>query len=731
MRSFKQLLRACVAGLAIALAAPVSAPVFAADPTPYSWATIPFGGGGFVDGFLYHPKQAGILYARTDIGGMYRYDYSNQSWIPLLDHLGHDDGALMGVLSLAIDPNAPNKIYAATGEYLGPWARNGAILRSDDQGKTWQKTDLPIKVGGNADGRGTGDRLQVDPNRGDILFYGSNQDGLWKSTDGGKTFAKTASPGTALSLVVFDPTSAQAGGASQTLYVGSFDNRGGLFVSHDGGASFAAVSGLPNQVPQHAVFGADGTLYVTFAQGDGKSPVNPSYATTGSVWKLSRDGKGSQITPQRPDGSVTFGYSGIDIDPKGRLVVSTLDRWGGGDDIYQSADGGAHWQALGALSRHDASAYPWLRNYLGGQDKMGHWIADVKLNPFNPDEMVYGTGYGLWMSENLTEAGSKPVRFGFNVKNLEEAATIQMTSPTGGAVVMAAFGDIGGGAWDNITVTPEAGLFVPTTENNYSVDYAGLAPDFVARTVNNSTNNGFYSQDGGASWTRFGSSPYKRQDAKGEWHSPGVVVVSAKGTSMLWAPEKQAAFYSLDKGTTWKESAGWPAGRDMALKPISDKALDGVYYVYDRDANTILISTDHGASFKPLVTGLARIEGWQGVQLAVVPGRMRDLWLAAPYGLVHSPSSDRPAKAVPGVDVAWQVGFGKSATAGGYPAVYIWGKVRGKEGLFRSDDEGQSWVRINDDAHQFGGMAGIAGDMLEYGTLYIAPHGRGLMVGKK
>ncbi len=411
-------------------------------------------------------------------------------------------------------------------------------------------------------------------------------------------------------------------------------------------------------------------------------------------------------------------------------MVSTLDRWATGDDVYRSTDGGAHWTALGAQSRHTPAGYPWLANYTNGEDKMGHWISDLKINPFNPDEAVYGTGYGLWMSENLSKAGAEPIRWAFNVDNLEETAPLQVASPTGGAIVMAALGDVGGGAWDDVTKSPAA-IFLPTSESDNSIDYAGLAPNILARTTDKTGNNGYVSEDGGESWTGFKSSPYKRQDAQGNWHSSGQVAVSAKGTSLLWVPEKQPAWYSVDKGKTWQESAGWPAGRDIAMVPLSDKAIDGVFYTYDRFNNQILISVDGGASFKPAVSGMTKIEGWQRMQLSVVPGRMRDLWLAAPYGLVHSPSSDKAAYTVQGVDEAWQVGFGKAASEGGYPAVYLWGKVKGTEGLWRSDDEGKTWVRINDDAHRFGWINGIAGDLLDYGTVYIAPGGRGIMVGKK
>ena len=513
-------------------------PAVAADARPYSFRTIPFGAGGFVDGFVYHPKQKDILYAHTDVGGMYRFDYANRRWIPLLDHLGRDDADLMGVLAIAVDPGNPNTVFAACGLYLPDWARKGAILRSDDQGRTWQKTELPIHVGGNADGRGSGERLAVDPHDGKVVLYGSNQDGLWKSTDGGKSFAKAGFPSASLSLVAFDPA------GNGTVYAGSADGKGGLFVSTDSGATFTPVLGTPNQVPQRMAFASDGTVYATFAAGNGKSPVNPNNAVAGGVWKReASSGKWSNISPVRPEGSQAFGYSGLDVGPDGTLATATLDRWYPGDEVYLSKDQGAHWAAMsGGASRHDASPWPWLVNYLKGEDKMGHWMADLKINPFNPDEMIYGTGYGLWMSRNLKSFGAQQVQFDFAADNFEEGATIQLASPTGGATLLAAMGDIAGAAWDDITKTPDAGLFRPNSESNLSVDYAGLNPDIVVRTTGNDATHGFYSEDSGASWTAFKSSPYKPPAQGAPWRGPGVVAVSAKGTSMLWAPEKDGAW---------------------------------------------------------------------------------------------------------------------------------------------------------------------------------------------
>ena len=79
------------------------------------------------------------------------------------------------------------------------------------------------------------------------------------------------------------------------------------------------------------------------------------------------------------------------------------------------------------------------------------------------------------------------------------------------------------------------------------------------------------------------------------------------------------------------------------------------------------------------------------------------------------------------------MGLGKAAPDAGYPTLYMWGAVNTKRGLMRSIDQGVSWDRINDDAHQYSGMIGgrfVTGDMNTYGTVYMAANGRGIVYGK-
>ena len=72
-------------------------------------------------------------------------------------------------------------------------------------------------------------------------------------------------------------------------------------------------------------------------------------------------------------------------------------------------------------------------------------------------------------------------------------------------------------------------------------------------------------------------------------------------------------------------------------------------------------------------------------------------------------------------------GFGKGS--GDVPAQYLVGVVKGQRGFFRSVDGAKSWVRIDDDAHQWGLVLQIAGDPKKFGRVYVGTHGRGVFYG--
>ncbi|HQA58562.1 MAG TPA: xyloglucanase, partial [Acetivibrio sp.] len=150
---FKAVAFAAALAFTSIFASPVSTK--AVGSVPYKWDNVVIGGGGgFVPGIIFSEAEKDLIYARTDIGGAYRWDPSTETWIPLLDHFQMDEYSYYGVESLAADPIDPNRVYIAAGMYTNDWLpNNGAILRSKDRGKTWEKTILPFKNGGNMPGR--------------------------------------------------------------------------------------------------------------------------------------------------------------------------------------------------------------------------------------------------------------------------------------------------------------------------------------------------------------------------------------------------------------------------------------------------------------------------------------------------------------------------------------------------------------------------------------------------
>ena len=90
-----------------------NAPVLAATTgSATSYTSVKWGGGGYVTGLIYHPTSWGVLYARTDVGGAYRWNNSNGSWTPITDGIGFGgaDSIYHGVESLALDPTNDNKV---------------------------------------------------------------------------------------------------------------------------------------------------------------------------------------------------------------------------------------------------------------------------------------------------------------------------------------------------------------------------------------------------------------------------------------------------------------------------------------------------------------------------------------------------------------------------------------------------------------------------------------------
>lgn len=300
---------------------------------------------------IFNQMEKDLIYARTDMGGAYRWDPVSKKWIQLLESISMEDWNLLGVESLATDQSDPNRVYIAAGTYTNDWTdQNVAILSSTDRGNTWQRSPLPFKVGGNMPGRSMGERLSIDPNNNSILYLGTRSgNGLWKSTDYGATWnmveSLTAKGSVAEDFfkdplgvvwVTFDPTTGSKGNATQTIYVGVAERENSIYKSTDGGQTWAPISIQPNQgfLPNHGTLASNGALYVTYTH-----DVGPYNGGEGSVWKLdTKTGEWTDISPTSA-GNKSNPYGGLAIDTKNpnTLMVATMNKWWPDENIYRSS----------------------------------------------------------------------------------------------------------------------------------------------------------------------------------------------------------------------------------------------------------------------------------------------------------------------------------------------------------------------------------------------------------
>ncbi|EEF25422.1 conserved hypothetical protein, partial [Ricinus communis] len=233
---------------AIACALALLAGGAAAQQAPYVWDSVAIGGGGFVTAVVPSRAAPGVAYARTDVGGAYRWDPRERRWHPLLDWVAEDQTGYLGIDALAVDPRDADNIWLLAGiAYLN--GGRTAILHSTDAGKTFSIVDVTsqFKTHGNGMGRQDGERLAVDPGNSKLLYVGTRRDGLFKSVDGGRTWTRvTALPVTStpndvgIDIVVPDPASVKDGQARRVFVgVSRFGAVGpNLYRSDDGGATF-------------------------------------------------------------------------------------------------------------------------------------------------------------------------------------------------------------------------------------------------------------------------------------------------------------------------------------------------------------------------------------------------------------------------------------------------------------------------------------------------------------
>ncbi|MFI2203263.1 cellulose binding domain-containing protein [Streptomyces sp. NPDC020192] len=741
---------------ALAAATAASAPQVTVAADTYTWKNARIDGGGFVPGIVFNRSEKNLVYARTDIGGAYRWQQSTKTWTPLLDSVGWDEWGHTGVVSLASDSAAPDRVYAAVGTYTNSWdPTNGAVLRSSDRGASWQKTDLPFKLGGNMPGRGMGERLAIDPNKDSVLYLGApSGKGLWRSTDSGVTWSQVTSfpnPGNyqqdpsdttgyasdnqGIVWVTCDESTGTSGSATKTIYVGVADKDNAVYRSTDAGATWSRLPGQPTGYLAHkgVLDAVNGYLYLAYSDKGG-----PYDGGKGRLWRYATaTGTWTNISPVA-ESDTSYGFSGLTVDRMhpSTIMATAYSSWWPDTQIFRSTDSGATWTRAwddtsypNRSNRYtiDVSSSPWLTFGANPSPpeqtpKLGWMTESLEIDPFDSARMMYGTGATLYGTENLTNWDSggqftvKPM-----VQGLEETSVNDLASPpSGGAQLFSALGDVGGFRHTDLTKVPSLMYTSPTFTTTTSLDFAEAIPNTVVRVGNlDSGPHIAFSTDNGANW-------FAGTDPSGV-SGGGTVAAAADGSRFVWSPAGTGVQYTTGFGSSWSASSGIPAGAIVESDRVDPKTF------YGFKSGKFYVSSDSGATFTAsTATGLP---SGDSVRFKALPGTKGDVWLAGgatdgAYGLWHSTDGGATFTKLSNVGQADTIGFGKAASGASYQTLYTSAKIGGVRGIFRSTDEGATWTRINDDAHQWGWTgAAITGDPRVYGRVYVSTNGRGVVYG--
>lgn len=750
------------------------------------WGTLKIGGAGFVSGIVTGQKE---MYLRTDVGGAYKYNYKTNQWDQLFGFLTEADRGLLSVKGIAIDPTNDDIAYFLCGCAYFSDART-VIFKTTDGGKTFTESDVTdlIQVHGNGDGRECIEPIAIDPDNTDTIYAGGDvtagKSALIKSTDGGKTWKPVMGYddlglfGTELKYPMWTDHMVRGTESKEynqqngigcilvedgKVYVGtSVTGQTNIHVASVKDDKFTELSADLPTANYPCTFSSDkqGNIFFTYIAGLAfAGTAGGAYKYDTKTGKVSKLNFANEMTESDYTGNA-FGEVFVDPSNPKKLVARTCGVWSDqwyseiwtddsiawGDHFFRSTDGGETWQditpGIGKTIYGDGDSYKVFTSLpmdTNGYDwvygKACHWGSSIIIDPRNSDRILMTSGNGVFACDNVWD--EKDVQFYFQPDGVEEVVALDFVSVPGGAAY-SAIGDYDGFIHESVTGTPQQ--YKPNIGSTSAIAYCPSDTKVMAR-VGEHEAKGYYSLDAGKTWNDL-----KVPNGGGKL----AITQLDDGTyRFIKASSDNAAIqYTDDFGATWTASTGLEGSKTTyPLVDLNDPAVvygSGIKYnsywasdttkkepTLDDAQYDFYISTDYGATFTKTIVCMydqcdhsgdlayiaenkvAMAVGWNGLYIITEEG-----------------------KKVEKTDVfyAKTIGYGAPEKAGDPNTLYMYGKPEESdpEGIYRSTDEGKSWVLINTD-HIYGGTGNgnfIVGDMNEFGKLYMSTVGCGIVYGE-
>jgi hypothetical protein len=412
--------------------------------------------GGRIRGIVIDPRNANRLYIGAATGGVWLSENAGQTFRPLTDTLAN-----LAIGALAMTPSNPDVLYAGTGENFAGFAGMG-IFKSTNGGANWtflNSTSTDTNLNSLAGEWGAVNRIAVSPNNPNLVLAATArvssrvQGAIMRSTDGGNSWTRILlSPGTVaagsntnfgnanppspmdLQFDPNNPANVLAGAAN-----------GHLYYSRDGGATWTQTPALIGQLKGRTTSARaeiawarsrPNWVYVSLDN------TPDSSGARGEVWKSEDAGVNwIQLSAPRHLNEQGDYDNAIWVDPtnENHIVV-------GGLDLYQSQDGGLNFRKIS----------DWRFGTPGArQPHADHHqiVSPPGYGASNP--VVYvGTDGGLYRANNIFSVGPESSNsFWQNLNN-----GLNITQFYGGAGARSAGGRIVGGTQDNGALELSQGL---------------------------------------------------------------------------------------------------------------------------------------------------------------------------------------------------------------------------------------------------------------------------------
>jgi len=663
------------------------------------------------------------VFSRSDVGGAYRLDGDVWTNVVTAISIPASDVSFSkydGVLSIVSAPSDPDIAYMAYGT---------KIFRSDDQGETWVATNLvEMEMSPNNDeSKLGGERLSVDPNNPDVLYFGSIQNGLYRSLDGGASYTQVSQvpngeADRGIRQILFDPSSAVSNGQTQRIL--AFSDGEGVFESLDGGDNWSEVTFSHTQ-PYFldAEISPNGLVATVGLEGEDSFGV-----------QILKDGVWNNVTP---DANMAFGEIALDPFDENRAFVFSY----GFTDTYKTESLTAtttNWDFVDR--RIIATKIDWFEYTFTDWFSMGEAV----FSSNEPGKIWISDGIGTFTITNLDEATLDWVE---NADGQEHLVSNDLAPlPDGKAVTL--HWDRPVFRHDNLETYPS--IHQPSSRFNsaWDIDYSLSDPNFLVAIIedhrfcclDSETRNSGYSTDGGITWTQFASMPLPNN---GQVYG-NIAVSHMDNDNIVWVPGfGELPHYSRDRGTTWTQADLPGATGSCCLDNnffsrrvlAASRSVANRFYVYDWGDGSIFRSENGGETWTRFTNNVLTDFAYNG-KLVSVPGQEGHLFFAnGPEqatnfieGLYRSTDAGETWTILANTDQVLNVSLGAQASDGTYPTIFIQGMVNGEMGYYLSKDEGQSWDKIGEYPQGIYDYAKVLeADPYEYGKVYAGFKGNGFV----